>query len=402
MVRLEHGRARRRPLGVRIPRRDPGARGVAELFRKLPPRHLFSLPRVAFAAGIARNIGVVLAAAPLVLVSHAARADEGGSSFWTPGAFASLAATPMEPGLTMTAIYYRPSVSSGKEVAQAERVRIRGRPAQLSSVTDENTSTTKDQGMVTPTYTLATPVLGGQANVSVTAVYSTNTSILNEIRGARLSAGSVTALSILKETTRDTVTGFGDMSPQVSLRWNAGFHNIMTYATGNIPVGLYNPSSLANIGIGHGALDGGVGYTYFDEQAGREFSAVAGLTYNFLNPYTQYQNGVDFHLDWAASQFFYKNLQIGLVGYTYNQLTCDSGSGNSVGCFASQVASIGAQLGYTLSMGDIDANVNFRGYQEFAAANRPEGWNLWMTLTLSPAASSSKTTATKRGRPIGQ
>ncbi len=308
----------------------------------------------------------------------------------------------MEPGLTMTAIYYRPSVSSGKEVAQAERVRIRGRPAQLSSVTDENTSTTKDQGMVTPTYTFATPVLGGQANVSVTAVYSTNTSILNEIRGAGLRVRSVAALSILKETTSDTVTGFGDMSPQVSLRWNAGFHNIMTYATGNIPVGLYNPSSLANIGIGHGALDGGVGYTYFDEQAGHEFSAVGGITYNFLNPYTQYQNGIDFHLDWAASQFFYKNLQIGLVGYTYNQMTCDSGSGNSVGCFASQVASIGAQLGYTISMGDIDANVNFRGYQEFAAANRPEGWNLWMTLTLSPAASSSKTTATKRGRPIGQ
>lgn len=403
MVRLEHGRARRRPLSIRIPRRGPSARGMAELFRNTtPPRHLSFPRRLPSAAGIARFISLMLAAAPLMLVSHPVWADEGGSSFWTPGSFASLAATPMEPGLSLTAVYYRPSVSSGKEVARAKRLRIRGRSAQLLSVVDENTNTTKDQGMVTPTYTLATPVLGGQANVSMTAVYSTNTSILNEIRGTGLRVGSVATLSILKETTSDTVTGFGDMSPQVSLRWNAGFHNVMTYATGNIPVGLYNPSALANIGIGHGALDGGVGYTYFDEQAGREFSAVAGITYNFLNPYTQYQNGIDFHLDWAASQFFYKNLQIGLVGYTYNQMTCDSGSGHTVGCFASQVASIGAQLGYTISMGDIEANVNFRGYQEFAAANRPEGWNLWMTLTLSPAASNSKTAATKRGRPIGQ
>jgi hypothetical protein len=352
-------------------------------------------------AGIARIINIVLVAGPLALTPHGSRADEGGSSFWSPGAFASLAATPMEPGLSLTSIYYRPSVSSGKEVARAQRIRIGRRRALFSSTVDESTETTKDQGMVTPTYTFATPVLGGQANVGMTGVYSNNTATLNELLGDAVRAGRVALLSVQNETISDTVTGFGDLSPQVSLRWNAGPHNVMTYATGNIPVGLYNPSNLVNIGIGHGALDGGAGYTYFD-QAGREFSAVAGLTYNFLNPYTQYQNGIDFHLDWAASQFFYKRLQIGLVGYTYNQLTCDSGSGNTVGCFESRVASIGAQLGYTIPMGGIEANVNVRGYQEFGAANRPEGWNLWLTFTLSPAASTSTTAATRRGRPISR
>jgi len=112
------------------------------------------------------------------------------------------------------------------------------------------------------------------------------------------------------ETIDSSVTGFGDLAPQVSLRWTAGVHNFMTYATGNIPVGAFNPSRLANIGIGHSALDGGLGYTYLDE-ADREFFAVAGFTYNFINPYTQYQNGIDFHLDWGASQFFFsKKLQI--------------------------------------------------------------------------------------------
>jgi hypothetical protein len=37
-------------------------------------------------------------------------------------------------------------------------------------------------------------------------------------------------------------------------------------------------TNLANIGIGHGAIDGGVGYTYVDEKTGHEFSAVTGLT----------------------------------------------------------------------------------------------------------------------------
>jgi hypothetical protein len=69
-----------------------------------------------------------------------------------------------------------------------------------------------------------------------------------------------------------------DRCEQFSLRWNAGVHNFMTYVTGDIPVGAYNPARLSNIGIGHGALDGGVGYTYFDQQTGHEFSAVAGFT----------------------------------------------------------------------------------------------------------------------------
>jgi hypothetical protein len=75
------------------------------------------------------------------------------------------------------------------------------------------------------------------------------------------------------------VTGFGDLIPQFSLRWNAGVHNFMTYVTGDIPVGDYDSARLSDIGLGHGALDGGVGYTYFNPQTGHEFSAVAGLTY---------------------------------------------------------------------------------------------------------------------------
>ena len=139
------------------------------------------------------------------------------------------------------------------------------------------------------------------------------------------------------------------------------------------------------MGIGHGALDGGAGYTYFNEQTGYEFSAVAGLTYNFLNPSTQYQNGVDVHLDWGASRFLTKRLKVGLVGYLYNQASCDGGSGDRVGCFQSRVAGAGGQIGYTVPMVDLEGNVNVKAYKEFAAANRPDGWNFWLTYTLSPA-----------------
>ena len=79
--------------------------------------------------------------------------------------------------------------------------------------------------------------------------------------------------------------------------------------------GAYGPARLANLGIGHGAVDAGVGYTYFNPQTGHEFSAVFGATYNLKNYHTDYQNGIDLHprlgLD---SQFLTKQAQIGLVG----------------------------------------------------------------------------------------
>ena len=133
----------------------------------------------------------------------------------------------------------------------------------------------------------------------------------------------------------DSVTGFGDLIPQFSLRWNAGVHNFMTYVTGDIPVGDYDSARLSDIGLGHGALDGGVGYTYFNPQTGHEFSAVAGLTY-ISSIRRRNIRSVDFHLDWGASQFLTKQFQIGLVGYLYDQVSCDSGSGDRVGCFESR------------------------------------------------------------------
>ena len=89
----------------------------------------------------------------------------------------------------------------------------------------------------------------------------------------------------------DSITSFGDLYPMISMKWHDGVHNWMAYVTGDIPVGAYDSGRLANIGIGHGAIDGGGGYTYLNPMTGHEFSAVGGFTYNFKNPDTQVQSG---------------------------------------------------------------------------------------------------------------
>lgn len=96
------------------------------------------------------------------------------------------------------------------------------------------------------------------------------------------------------------MTSIGDLFPQATLKWNQGVNNFMIYGAGDIPVGDYNSARIANLGLGHGAIDGGAGYTYLNPANGLEFSVVVGLTYNFINPSTQYQNGLDAHVDWGA------------------------------------------------------------------------------------------------------
>jgi hypothetical protein len=209
--------------------------------------------------------------------------------------------------------------------------------------------------------------------------------------------GSVGPIGFTKSGSfGDSVSGFGDLYPQATMRWNQGVHNFMAYATGDIPVGAYDPTRLANLGIGHGAIDGGGGYTYLNPQTGQEFSAVGGLTYNFKNTDTQYQNGIDFHLDGAFSQFLSKQFFVGVVGYTYQQLTADSGALPILGDFKSRVSGLGPQIGYLFPVGNMQGYLNVKGYKEFDAANRPSGWNAWLTFAISPAAAPAPVQATSQ------
>jgi hypothetical protein len=175
---------------------------------------------------------------------------------------------------------------------------------------------------------------------------------------------------------------------QPTLRWNQGVHNYMVYGMMNLPVGAYDSTRLVNLGLGHWSVDAGGGYTYFNPQTGNEFSVVSGFTYNFVNPSLDYQNGIDWHLDWGASHFVSKQVHVGLVGYAYQQVTGDSGAGATLGEFKSRVFGVGPQIGFLFPVGGMQGYLNLKGYKEFGAENRPEGWNTWVTLAISPAAPS--------------
>ena len=328
----------------------------------------------------------------VVAVPMPAMADEGGVSFWLPGFFGSLAAAPQQPGWSLTSIYYHTSVSAGADVARAREFEIGRIPLNLTANVSANLDARADLALALPTYTFATPVLGGQLTLGAVGLYGrVDTSLAGSVTGALATPLGTFPFSRF-DSISDSVTGFGDVLPIATLRWNAGVHNYMTYITGDIPVGAYDSTRLSNVGIGHSAIDAGGGYTYLNPQTGHEFSGVLGFTYNFTNPSTQYQNGVDMHFDWGASQFLTKQFQVGLVGYVYKEIGCDSGSGDRVGCFQSQVVGLGPQLGFVIPLSTTTQGyLNVKGYKEFAAQNRPDGWNTWVTFVISPAEQTPST-----------
>ncbi len=335
--------------------------------------------------GKVSRVLTVSSALVLACIPRMAMADEGGVSFWSPGLYGSLTAVPQQAGWSVAAMYYHTSVSADGSVALARQVTRGGLTANVSGTITANLDARGDLGIVVPSYVFATPVFGGQLALSAMGIYGrSQASVDATLTGSAGPFGFTRSGSLA-----DSVTAFGDLYPNATIRWNQGVHNFMTYVAGDIPVGAYNPNRLANLGIGHGAIDAGAGYTYLNPQTGHEFTAAGGFTYNFKNPDTQYQNGIDFHVDWAASQFLSKQLLIGVVGYAYQQLTADSGALPILGDFKSRVFGVGPQIGYFFPIGDKQGYVNLKGYKEFGAEHRPEGWNAWLTLSISPAAPTS-------------
>ncbi|MGC1353307.1 MAG: transporter [Xanthobacteraceae bacterium] len=327
-------------------------------------------------------VGAAVASVAIISLPATSFADENGISFWLPGIYGSLAAVPQQPGWSFAAINYYDSVGASGSVAASREITI----GRLSPTVNVNLNVSVkadiDVALLYPSYVFATPVFGGQLTVGGFGIVGVNSTALD----GTLTLASGPFVIARQGSISQTATGVGDLYPVTSLRWNSGVNNWMVYGTGDIPVGQYSPANLANFGIGHGAADLGGGYSYFDPKLGHEFSAVTGFTYNLINPSTNYQNGIDWHLDWGASQFVSKQVFFGAVGYFYEQVTPDGGSGDHVGSFESGVIGVGPQMGVIVPLGQIQAYLNLKAYWEFDGHDRPSGWNTWLTLSFSPSA----------------
>jgi hypothetical protein len=296
-----------------------------------------------------------------LLSSQVVLADEGGVPFWMSGQYASMAAVPMATGWSLVAMPYAYSGSADKS-----------KTFQRGQSINAGVSTRESLVLTQLGYVAEEQILGGQPYIGLGWGPGSNTT----------TASLSTTHPSVQFNRANTSNGSTDIYPLASLTWNQGNNNYKAYVTGDIPVGTYNRTSLASIGIGHAAMDAGGGYTYLNNTTGLEFSGVLGATYNWINSQTNYQNGIDSHLDWSVSQFVSQTWQVGIAGYAYYQLTADSGGGDRAGTFKSRVAAIGPQIGYLFNIGKNQAYFNLRAYKEYWAQNRVEGYATIATISI--------------------
>jgi len=295
-----------------------------------------------------------------LIASTEAHADEGGVSFWLPGQYASFAAMPPEPGFSMPLVtYYYSGDAPGDQLIEKGRELRFGVDARYLGQ------------FIIPTYSPDTDIWGGRAAFSLATIV------------AKSDVSADVALGPISTDLSDDLTGFGDLYPTAQLFWNNGVNNWMAYVTGAIPVGSYDPDRLANIGIGHAAIDVGGAYTYFNPDTGWEASATLGLTYNFENSDTDYTNGEAVHLDWAVSKFVSEKWQIGAVGFAYKQISDDEGALEILDGFRSETYGIGPQIAYSGEIGGRPVYASLRAYNEFEVENRTEGVAAFLTVSLS-------------------
>ena len=166
--------------------------------------------------------------------------------------------------------------------------------------------------------------------------------------------------------------GFGDVNVRMQLGWSRPDFSHTAYVQVVAPTGTYDPNGLQpNIGLNRPGVDIGWAFTWTASKL--QVNGAVGVTFNSENKDTDYRSGSDFHLEWAVGYEVCKGLVIGPAGYSYRQLTGDSGDGAVLGPFEGEVDAIGGGISYTTLVASTPVVFNARHYEEFNAEHRMNG-----------------------------
>ncbi|MGI9512861.1 MAG: transporter, partial [Anderseniella sp.] len=94
---------------------------------------------------------------------------------------------------------------------------------------------------------------------------------------------------------------------------------------------------------------------------------------NDKNSATDYKTGEEFHLEFAALKHFSPQFNAGLAGYSYHQISGDSGTGAVLGSFKGRVTALGPHVSWTFPVGQVPVSLASRVFVEFNTKNRTEG-----------------------------
>jgi hypothetical protein len=309
----------------------------------------------------------VLATVPLalVLLAHAARADEGGASIYLLGSGAPNAAVlpPLQGVYLDNSIFIYDGDTGGEK------------DFNLNGKVVADVKGTIAADFLTLLWVPSTNVAGGTLAVGTAlpfgAVMVDARAVLTGPRGRTLDVSA-----------HDSTLVVGDPIATASLGWKFGKTHVTASTMVNVPIGNYDENKLADLAFHRWAIDASLAASWHDEDKGWDVSGKAGITFNGRNHATDYDSGNDLHIELSAEKTFTRRFAAGLFGYQFVQISGDSGPGAKLGPFKGKVTGLGGTMAYNTIMGRSPATFRLRVAQEFWAENRLKGTAFMLSFSL--------------------
>jgi hypothetical protein len=307
---------------------------------------------------------LLICAVALAFVVSIARAEEGGSAHYAPGATADfLDVLPGKPGFIVADAY---TYYDGSATP----------PIDFAGNTTLNVNARLNAETIFGLYETPLTLLGGNYATAITIPY-----VWLEVDG-NVETGP---LGLIRPHVHDETSGLGDVTvyPFI-LGWTNGtdFKYDVRFGV-YTPTGSYEKGQLANAGRNYWTFEPSASFSWLSTTIGTEVTIFTGFDFNTENEATEYQSGDSFHLDGTVAQHlpvFGGIAGAGAEGFVYEQITPDSGSGATLGDFEGQTIGVGPVVSYAHKIGTVDFAGEVKWLPEVDVQNRLKGDYVWVKL----------------------
>ena len=145
------------------------------------------------------------------------------------------------------------------------------------------------------------------------------------------------------------MSGIGDLTVvPVMMAWKSDDWQYDFLMPVYAPTGSYEVGRLGNTGLNYWTFDPIVGVAYSNAKSGLSAAIHMGYAINTENNATSYKSGDILHFDASVQQILPLGsgfANIGAEAWYFDQVTCDSGSGATLGCFKGRTTGIGPGAG---------------------------------------------------------
>ena len=183
---------------------------------------------------------------------------------------------------------------------------------------------------------------------------------------------------------QNSVSGVGDLTVvPVMLAWKSGDWQYDFLMPVYAPTGSYEVGRLGNTGLNYWTFDPVVGAAYSNAKSGFNAAIHVGYALNTENNDTSYKSGNILHVDASVQQILPLGsgfANIGAEAWYFQQVSCDSGSGATLGCFKGRTAGIGPVLGYIQPVGQSRLLLELKWLPELDTKNRLNGDYIWLKM----------------------